>query len=172
MSCGYKPKSSMNYDTLTKTLRSVHNADYDHPMVGQVMYELAQMCEEDQKSIIAVALCKCKGGSVPDKYGNMVPTTYDELCGCVKKNFVIQKQMDDNGPFMALTYGKDSLSVATWDGSKYPMHAKDVKVTQLCMRSADGTLRCAPMLDFMELWMDQNKSSFKGFLSGLDSVTL
>lgn len=158
MSYRCKSKSNFDFDTLTKTLREVDRADYDHPLVGKVMYELAQMCEEDQMSIIKMACGRCKN--------------YDELCGCVRKKFVLQKQRDKKGEFTALTYGKECVSVATWDGHKYPLHANEVNVTELCYKDGDGNLRCAPMLDFMELWMEQHKSSFKGFLSGLDTVNL
>ena len=156
MSYRCKPKESFNLDTLTKSLREVYNAGFDHPMCGKTLYYLGQMCGEDRAQVIKHACGKCM--------------TYDQLCNCARSKYVIQKQLDANGPFSALACG--DVSVATWTGHDLPLHADEVDVTEICIRDKDGILRCSPMLDFAELWMEHNQSSFRGFLSGINTFEL
>lgn len=158
MSYRCKPKSTFNLDVLAKECREVYKANFDHPSLGKCLHYLSQCTPTEQNTILTLA-CGCK-------------MSYEQFCNCARSKFVIQRQKDTRGEFSALTFGDSCVSVATWDGHSLPLHAEEVDVTEICYKDTQGNLRCSPMLDFAELWMEQNQSSFRGFLSGIDIVNV
>lgn len=143
----------MNLDVLCKKLCEVDATNYDHQLLGQVMGYLGSLDPVTQKSVIKTAL--------------NIDWSYKKLLEHVRGLFVILKQDDDQGKYCGLGFGKECISVATWNGWSLPKHAQEVDTTELCYKSDDGTLRCGHLLDFAEVWMDYHEESFMEFAKGI-----
>ena len=143
----------MNLDVLVKYLRLIDDKGYDSPLVCKVLHYLSCLDERTQEVVIKVAL--------------NIDINYPKLMDHVRAQFVILKQTDDVGKYCGLGFGDSCLSVASWNGWDSPKHADDVDVTKLCYKSADGTLRCGHLLDFAEMWMDMNDTTFSEFTKGI-----
>lgn len=149
------PKNSqkMNLDVLTKQLRNVDAANYDHPDLFRVMKHLGSLEPKVQERIIKTAI--------------KIDMNYEDLMEHVRSQFIILKQKDEDGKYCGLGFGGKCTSVATWDSWNTPEHADNVDVTKVCYSDSDGNLRCGHLLDFAELWMDTNLASFQEFLDGI-----
>ena len=143
----------MNIDILTKELRIVDAANYDHPNLFRVMKHLGALEPHFQDIVVKTAID--------------VDMTYEDLLEHVRAQFIILKQNDEEGKYCGLGFGEKCTSVATWNDWEIPEHAADVDITKICYADADGNLRCGHLLDFAELWMDVNNASFQEFLDGI-----
>lgn len=144
--------SQINLDVLVKGLRQIDAEAYNSPLTCKVLKHLNNLNERTQRAVIKNAI------------GHDI--SYDQLMEHIRMQFRVLKQVDQEGQYCGLGYGKACVSVATWNGWQIPKHASDVDIT---ISTDDRTPRCSPMLDFAELWMDHYDASFEDFLNGVET---
>lgn len=146
-------REPINIDVLTKALRKVDKAEYDHSQMARVIHYLAQLPPKKQDLVI--------------RHATGVKADLMQLLEHIRQQFVILRQEDEDGTYCGLGFGKKCTSVATWNSWKTPTKFEQIDVTQLCYMGTDGALRCGHLMEFAEIWMELNGATFHDFLEGI-----
>lgn len=147
------PSDGINLDVLTKTLKRVDKAEYDHNLMAKTIYYLSRLPPKKQELVI--------------RHATGVRADLMQLLEHIRGQFVLLRQVDDEGTYCGLGFGRKCTSVGTWSSWKNPKSPEQMDVTDVCYRGTDGQLRCGQQLEFIELWMDLNQATFQDFLEGV-----
>lgn len=97
--------------------------------------------------------------------------TFDQLMEYVRQQFFVLHQEDEAGPYSALAFGNECLSIATWTGwDTYPLELDDTFYTPDWMEDGE-TLKCEHLLLFIEFWIEYYRTTLGDFLSDLEHAT-
>jgi len=149
--------TTLRSQVLKARLLKVDVAEYDHNDLTKVMLDLSRLPASIQNQVIYESL--------------NISYTFDQLMEYVRQQFFILYQEDEEGPYSALAFGTQCLSMATWSGHDVlPSDLDETYYTDEWLDD-DETLRCEHLLTFIEFWVDYYGTTIQDFFAGIEKAS-
>jgi hypothetical protein len=145
------------FQDIPSRLLDVDIAEYDHWDLPKVVIKMSKMTAFEQNNMIYDAL--------------KVYLTFDQLIEYIRQQFFLLFHEDEEGPYTALAFGNQTLSIATWDYQDvYPSDLDDTNYTDVYVEHGHF-LRSEHLLRFIDFWIEYYNTTLEDFFSELEHAT-